>query len=165
MGVTSVIELISKPKLFNARTDESRPGPGPLIFTSSCRMPQSWAVRPAVSAATCAAKGVLLRLPRNPAPPEVAHDTAFPCRSVIVMIVLLNVAWTCATPSRMFLRTFAFVRFLFWTFAIQSVPLLIYGWAVLALFEFERSSTCADRERVVRVDAAFLGRTPYPSGA
>ncbi len=71
-------------------------------------------------------------------PPDVAHDTAFPCRSVIVMIVLLKVAWTCATPSSMYLRSFSLVRFLFWTFAIQSVSLLICGWVVSALFGFER---------------------------
>ena len=87
-GVTSVIELISNPRLFRARTDESRPGPGPFTLTSSCFIPNSCAVRPAVSAATCAAKGVLLRLPLNPAPPEVAQATALPWRSVIVMMVL-----------------------------------------------------------------------------
>jgi hypothetical protein len=47
---------------------------------------------PAFSAATCAANGVDLREPRNPQPPDVAHDRVFPCRSVIVMIVLLKEA-------------------------------------------------------------------------
>src|SRR5690606_33802516 len=54
---------------------------------------------PAFSAATCAANGVDLREPRKPAPPEVAHDRALPWRSVIVMIVLLKEACTCAMPS------------------------------------------------------------------
>ena len=38
------------------------------------------------------AKGVDFLDPLNPQPPEVAQDIAFPCRSVIVMIVLLNEA-------------------------------------------------------------------------
>ena len=62
-------------------------------------MPCSCAARPAVSAATCAANGVDLREPLKPAPPDVAHDSVLPCRSVIVMIVLLNDACTCAMPS------------------------------------------------------------------
>src|SRR5690606_31221141 len=49
--------------------------------------------------ATWAANGVDLREPRKPAPPEVAHDNALPWRSVIVMMVLLNEAWTWAMPS------------------------------------------------------------------
>src|SRR5690606_2009264 len=49
--------------------------------------------------ATWAANGVDLREPRKPAPPEVAHDSALPWRSVIVMMVLLNEAWTWAMPS------------------------------------------------------------------
>ena len=35
-----------------ARTEDSRPGPGPLMRTSSVLMPYSWATRPADSAAT-----------------------------------------------------------------------------------------------------------------
>ena len=73
-------------------------------------MPCSWAARPAVSAATWAANGVDLREPLKPAPPDDAHDSALPCRSVIVMIVLLNEAWTCAIPSDTFLRTFLRTR-------------------------------------------------------
>ena len=58
--------------------------------TSSDWMPHSLASLPAVSAATCAANGVDFRDPLNPAPPDVDQDRAFPWRSVIVMIVLLN---------------------------------------------------------------------------
>src|SRR4029450_10214066 len=68
----------------------------------------SCAARPADSAATCAAKGVDLREPLNPAPPEVAHESALPWRSVIVMIVLLNEAGMCAIPSAPFF--FPFLR-------------------------------------------------------
>src|SRR5690606_1039885 len=100
--------VIFKPSAFNARTAESRPGPGPLIRTSRFLTPHSCAARPACSAATCAAKGVDLRDPLNPAPPDVAQDRAFPCRSVMVMMVLLNEACTWAMPSATFF--FAFFR-------------------------------------------------------
>jgi hypothetical protein len=70
--------LILKPKLFKARTADSRPGPGPLISTSRFFIPKSFATSPAFSAATYAAKGVLLREPRKPQPPDVAHESALP---------------------------------------------------------------------------------------
>src|SRR5689334_17118211 len=73
-------------------------------------MPCSTAARPATSEATCAANGVDLREPLKPWPPEDAHDKALPWRSVIVMIVLLKEACTCATPSDTFLRTFLRTR-------------------------------------------------------
>src|SRR6185436_9025596 len=92
----------------NARTADSRPGPGPFTRTSNARTPYSCATRPALSAATCAANGVLLREPLKPAPPQVAQDNTLPWRSVMVMIVLLNDAWIWATPS----ETFFLTRFL-----------------------------------------------------
>src|SRR5690606_14085738 len=67
--------------------------------TSSDFTPQSSAALPAFSAATCAANGVDLREPRKPAPPEAAHDRAWPWRSVMVTMVLLNDACTWAMPS------------------------------------------------------------------
>src|SRR4051812_44261543 len=91
--------VIFRPQLLRARTADSRPGPGPPTRTSTVFTPCSCAARPAFSAATWAANGVLLREPRKPQPPDVAHDRALPWRSVIVMIVLLNDAWTCATAS------------------------------------------------------------------
>src|SRR3546814_8993985 len=69
--------------------------------TSSDVTPESSAAFPAFSAATWAANGVDLREPRKPAPPEVAHDSALPWRSVMVTMVLLNEAWTWAMPSVM----------------------------------------------------------------
>ena len=90
MGVTSVILVILNPKLFKARTADSRPGPGPLISTSRFFIPNSFTTSPAFSAATCAANGVLFREPRKPQPPAVAQESALPWRSVIVIIVLLN---------------------------------------------------------------------------
>src|SRR5437764_6801598 len=98
--------LIFMPNAFNARTADSRPGPGPLMRTSRFLTPYSCAARPADSAATCAANGVDLREPLKPAPPDVAHDSALPWRSVMVMIVLLKDAWMCAMPSDTFFLTF-----------------------------------------------------------
>src|SRR5215472_11685272 len=102
--------LILMPSALSARTADSRPGPGPLIRTSRFFTPHSTATRPARSAATCAANGVDLREPLKPAPPEVAHESALPCRSVIVMIVLLKDAWMCAMPSATFFLTFLRTR-------------------------------------------------------
>src|SRR5512137_2986447 len=110
IGVTSWICRILMPSAFSARTDDSRPGPGPRIWTSRFLIPHSCAARPAVSAATCAANGVDLREPLKPAPPDDAHDRALPWRSVIVMIVLLNDAWMCAMPSVTFFLTFLRAR-------------------------------------------------------
>src|SRR6266581_5811586 len=102
--------VILSPSAFSARTADSRPGPGPLIRTSRFLTPHSCAALPAASAATCAANGVDLREPLKPAPPDVAHDRALPCRSVMVMIVLLNDAWMCAIPSDTFFLTFLRAR-------------------------------------------------------
>src|ERR1700687_2658189 len=109
-GVTSEMLVILSPSAFRARTADSRPGPGPLIRTSRFLTPHSCAALPADSAATCAANGVDLREPLKPAPPDVAHDSALPWRSVIVIIVLLNDAWMCAIPSETFFLTFLRVR-------------------------------------------------------
>src|SRR6202790_1195577 len=98
--------VILSPHPFSARTADSRPGPGPIPRPSTFLTPCSCAAVPARSAATCAANGVDLREPRKPQPPEVAHDSVLPCRSVIVMIVLLKDACTCAIASSTFLRTF-----------------------------------------------------------
>src|SRR5258706_15269172 len=107
-GVTSAMLPILRPKALSARTADSRPGPGPLMRTSRFFTPHSCAARPACSAATCAAKGVDLREPLKPAAPDVAHASALPWRSVMVMIVLLNEACTCAMPSET--TFFAFLR-------------------------------------------------------
>src|SRR6187401_2810638 len=101
---------IFRPMAFSARTADSRPGPGPLMRTSMFFTPHSCAARPARSAATCAANGVDLREPLNPALPDVDHDSVLPWRSVIVTIVLLNDAWICAMPSATFFLTFLRAR-------------------------------------------------------
>ena len=68
-------------------------------------MPCSIALRPASSAATCAAYGVDLREPLKPIVPALDQAIVLPCASAIVIIVLLNDAFTCATPEAMFLRS------------------------------------------------------------
>src|SRR5688572_16207745 len=98
--------VILRPQALRARTADSLPGPGPPTLTSTFFTPCSCAATPAFSAATCAANGVDLREPRKPQPPEVAQESVFPWRSVIVMMVLLNDACTCAMPSSTFLRAF-----------------------------------------------------------
>src|ERR1700719_2145885 len=122
----SWIEAIRKPQAFRARTEDSRPGPGPLIRTSRFLTPHSSAARPAASAATWAANGVDLRDPLKPAPPLLAHDSALPWRSVIVMIVLLNEAWICAMPSATFFLTFLRTRVFAFAIRMLSVDLLRY---------------------------------------
>src|SRR5512146_2983511 len=128
-GVTSEMLLIFRPSAFSARTADSRPGPGPLMRTSRFLTPHSCAARPADSAATCAANGVDLREPLKPAPPDVAHDSAFPWRSVIVMIVLLKDAWMCAIPSDTlfltFLRARAAAAFCEGSCAMRGFPFLV----------------------------------------
>ena len=68
-------------------------------------MPCSCALRAASSAAICAAPGVDLREPLKPIVPAEDHEIVLPCASEIVIIVLLNVDATWATPDTMFLRS------------------------------------------------------------
>src|ERR1035437_6588423 len=95
-GVTSAMLVILKPTAFNARSADSRPGPGPLMRTSRFLTPHSCACLPACSAAIWAANGVDFLEPLTPLEPVVAQESALPCRSVIVIIVLLKDAWICA---------------------------------------------------------------------
>src|ERR1044071_9219303 len=105
MGVTSRMLVIVKPTAWSARSALSRPEPGPLTSTSRVRTPCSAALRPASSAATWAAYGVDLRLPLNPIIPALDQAIALPCASVMVIMVLLKLAFTWATPAVMFLRS------------------------------------------------------------
>src|SRR5262245_45628050 len=74
-------------------------------------MPCSMALRAASSAPTWAANGVDLRDPLKPTVPPDDDATVLPATSVIVTMVLLNVAWIWATPVWMFLRTRFLARF------------------------------------------------------
>ncbi len=86
----------------SVRIAVSRPEPEPLTITSSLRIPISPALRPACSAATCAAYGVDLRDPLKPTDPPDDHPTTFPSWSVMVMMVLLKLALMWACPCGMF---------------------------------------------------------------
>ena len=105
----SLIFVILYPALFNARTAESLPGPGPFTKTSKFLSPNTLAFWPAFSAAICAANGVLFLDPLNPEPPEVAQASVLPCLFVIVTIVLLKDAFMCATPSVTIFLVFFFL--------------------------------------------------------
>src|SRR4051795_7461861 len=109
--------LIESPDAWMAVIALSRPEPGPLTLTSTSLTPYLVAVAAAVSAARWAANGVLLRLPLKPTVPDEAQQRASPLGSVIVTVVLLNVAlmWTTA---RLTLRRV--LRFL----ALATGPLL-----------------------------------------
>src|ERR1700722_15332672 len=68
-------------------------------------MPCSEAFLTASSAAIWAANGVDLREPLKPIVPADDHEIVLPCASVMVIIVLLNVEFTWATPETIFLRS------------------------------------------------------------
>src|SRR6266849_6898710 len=105
IGVTSRIDVMVKPAACRARSADSRPDPGPATSPSSVRMPCSWPLRATSSPATWAAYGVDLRDPLKPMVPADDQAIALPWASVIVIIVLLNDAFTWATPEAMFLRS------------------------------------------------------------
>src|SRR5258708_38361070 len=103
--VSSRIEVTVKPAACSARSADSRPDPGPATSPPRVRMPCSCAFLETSSAAPCAAYGVDLRDPLNPIVPADDQAMVLPCASVMVMVVLLNDEFTCATPDAMFLRS------------------------------------------------------------
>ena len=94
MGVMSSIDLTVMPACCRAVMALSRPDPGPQTRTSTSFTPNFAAFSAACCAAICPAKGVLLRLPLNPHVPALAQHNASPLVSVMVTVVLLNVAFT-----------------------------------------------------------------------
>src|SRR5690242_1464545 len=106
MGVTSRMRAIFRPAAASARRADSRPAPGPFTSTVTFFRPCSIALAAASPAATWAANGVDLRLPRKPRAPAEDQEITFPDTSVIVMMVLLNVDWMWTTPLRMFFLPF-----------------------------------------------------------
>src|SRR5271163_5273749 len=101
--------LMVRPAPCNAVMADSRPEPGPLTRTSISLRPNLDAFSAQVSAARCAANGVLLRLPLKPTVPEEAQQRASPLGSVIVTVVLLNVALMCTTARLTLRRVFLFL--------------------------------------------------------
>src|SRR5262249_13575691 len=108
-GVTSSMALMERPEAWRAVMALSRPLPGPLTLTSTSLTPNFVAADAAVSAARWAAKGVLLRDPLKPTVPEEAQQSASPLGSVIVTVVLLNVALMCTTARLTLRRVFRFL--------------------------------------------------------
>src|SRR3954467_13773912 len=102
--------MISRPAAWSERIAVSRPEPGPLTKTSTFWSPCSMPLRAHASAVTCAANGVDLREPLNPAEPADSHAMTFPSRSVSATIVLLKLVLMCAWPIAMFLRALRRVR-------------------------------------------------------
>src|SRR5262249_22520537 len=108
-GVTSSMALTDRPAACRAVMADSRPEPGPLTRTSISLRPNLVARSAAVSAARWAAKGVLLRLPLKPTVPAEAKHSVSPLVSVMVTIVLLNVALMWAMPRLTFRRALRFL--------------------------------------------------------
>src|SRR6185312_9305759 len=104
-GVTSLTPRISSPAACSERIAVSRPEPGPLTKTSTFCSPCSMPLRAHASAVTCAANGVDLREPLNPAEPADSHAITFPSVSVRETIVLLKDVLMCAWPIAMFFFT------------------------------------------------------------
>src|SRR6185312_14059938 len=125
MGVTSRMVVMVMPAACSARSALSRPEPGPETLTSRVRTPCSEAFLPASSAAICAAYGVDLREPLKPIMPALDQEMVLPCASVMVTVVLLKEAFTCATPEVMFLRSRFFTRA--GSLAIGRLLLLLAG--------------------------------------
>src|SRR5512143_87080 len=107
IGVTSLMAVISSPAACRERIAASRPAPGPFTYTLTSFIPCAMDFWAALSDAIWAAKGVLLRDPLKPTLPALAQATTFPAPSVMVTMVLLNVAWMqampCVTPLPSFL--------------------------------------------------------------
>src|SRR5689334_24795553 len=104
------MDVMVKPAACSARSADSRPAPGPFTSTSRIFTPCSEAFLAAASAATWAAYGVDLREPLKPSAPAEDQAIVLPWSSVMVIIVLLKLAFTCATPELMFLRSRRFTR-------------------------------------------------------
>jgi hypothetical protein len=91
--------VIVRPALCSPRTADSRPAPGPFKFTSTSRIPTEEATLAASWAATVAAKADDLRDPEKLTFPADDQEITLPAGSVMAIIVLLKVAFTCATPD------------------------------------------------------------------
>lgn len=108
-GVVSLIEVTTKPALIKARTAASRPAPGPFSSTSTSFIPIDVAFLAASAAASVAAKAEDFLEPEKFTLPPEAHERTLPAGSVMTIIVLLNVALTCAIPDGTLCATFFFV--------------------------------------------------------
>ena len=81
----------------------------PLIIISSFCTPYSVALLTASSAATWAAYGVDFLEPLKPTDPPEVQTIVWPDVSEMLMIVLLKLAFMCATPEGTFFLVFFLV--------------------------------------------------------
>lgn len=112
------------PAAWRAVIADSRPEPGPLTRTSISLTPNLAAFSAACWAASWPAKGVLFREPLKPLVPALAQQRVSPLVSVMVTVVLLNVAFTWAIADVTLRRT---LRRLFCTEALVLVAVLATG--------------------------------------
>src|ERR1700728_1519044 len=149
--------LINRPDAWIAVIALSPPEPGPLTLTSTSLTPYLVAADAAVSAARCAAKGVLLRLPLMPTVPDEAQQRASPLGSVIVTVVLLNVALMCTTARLTLRRVFLFL-------ALATGPMLP-GYRRCDGSSAEVGASVCQRTRPVHLDEALpCGKTGDSGG-
>ena len=127
-----MIERIWNPLDWNALKAVSLPDPGPFNLTTKVFKPCSWALPAAWSAAICAAYGVDFLEPLKPFEPAEDQAITFPWSSVIVTIVLLNVALTKAIP----VETFFLIFFLTFFGLITLSALSFLSSVLLILFFF-----------------------------
>src|SRR5688572_9998739 len=159
IGVTSLIDLTWSPADASAWMADSRPLPGPCTRTWTRLTPAVNASRAACSAATVAANGVLFFDPLKPALPEEPHETVLPCKSVMVTVVLLKVALTCAIPSG------STTRFAFFPVAITWSPYSCRRSRGVDPSSCVHSYACAVRAPAVRDDAGYRDTNRCPSAA
>src|SRR5277367_6484668 len=107
MGVTSTIDVISRPIAWRARMALSRPRPGPETRMTTSFRPCDIALRAASWATIWAAYAVDLREPRKLHLPALDHAITWPLGSVIETIVLLKDASTFAKPEVTFFEPLA----------------------------------------------------------
>lgn len=115
--------LMVMPAVCKAVMALSLPEPGPLTRTSNSLTPNLAAFSAACCAAHWPANGVLLRLPLKPQVPALAQQMVSPLRSVIVTMVLLNVALTCAMAWVTLRRVFFFFAFATANYSPTECPL------------------------------------------
>src|ERR1700743_3834159 len=99
--------------------------------------------------------------------PADDHEIALPAWSVIVMIVLLKVAATCATPTTTFFFSFLRVRWAPWALAILLRHFLLAGDRLGGTFARARvgvGTLAADRKATTVAQAAIAAEVPEALG-
>ncbi len=93
IGVTSRMDVTVKPAACSARRADSRPEPGPQTSTSTMRMPSRGLAGGILGGDL---RGIRGGLPRTleAHQPDDDQEMVLPCASVMVIIVLLNDAFT-----------------------------------------------------------------------